>query len=277
MMVKYLSMFLVFFMMWQNVYAVEMVSKELVQPKDTFYDPTFDYSFFMGRVTDRDSKGHIFKIESQTKNTRLFRVGDKLEFLVNNSVVDERCKSYIRSVEKGHFVIYVPDIWPCWKKHDYFRRGTILRFFSSILLDRVKDASAHRLVLMKRKNDLFKQLNQVNHFLWSFEQKRISLAANYDKEILRLRRKKQEAVDDILITKEDKLKLQRKIVYYLDQIEKDLEFYRIEKKDQNLDRWYADNDLGLPVVKRPQGTVSTSADGTVSEVQNYRNRKKSSR
>jgi len=243
-----------------------------VPPKDSFYDPTFDYSFFKGRVTDRDETTRIFKVESGTKNTRLFRIGDMVEFTINQTQVNQRCQGFVRSVEEKYFVMYVADIRSCLGNNEYFRRGSVLRFKSEVLSERVRQASAHRKTLLERKSDLFNQLNNVNDFLWGFDQKSISVAAEYDKEILRIKRQKQEAIDNLQLKRQEQFKLQKELVFYLDQLEKDLDFYLVEKRDQTMDRWFSDLDMGLPVETRPQEYIPLTKEAQTESVRDYRNR-----
>ena len=53
------------------------------------------------------------------------------------------------------------------------------------------------------------------------------------------------------VKKEDSINLQRELSYRLDKLDKDLEFYRIDKDEPKVDRWHLDHDLGKPVAKRP--------------------------
>lgn len=220
---------------------------------DSFYDPSFDYSRFFGRVTDKDPTGQIYKIESETKNVRFFKVGDLVTFHVEGGdVSDEPCRSYVRDVEKEFFVLYVEDIRTCWRRDAYFRRGSRLRMVSDKLAQRVRDASLFRVLLLRRRKDYFTQLNGINRFVWSFEQQKVQVAAEYDRRIAEMQAQKQKALDQLLSKKADQIRLQRELGQSLDEIDKDLEFYRIEREELALDRWEHDHDLGLPVGHRPQ-------------------------
>ena len=117
---------------------------------------------------------------------------------------------------------------------------------------RVLEGSAYRKILIQRRQDLFRQLNNVNHFIWTFDQQRVLLAADYDKKILELQKQKQREVDNLISKKKDNLKLQRELIKRVDQLDRDLELYRVEKNELYVDRWHMDHDLGLPVQKRPQ-------------------------
>lgn len=228
------------------------LEKETVADLDSFFDPKADYAHFPGRVTDRDSTGMILKITSENKNTRFFRTGDVVLFYVAQNERGERCQSYVRSAEEDFFTIFVKDLSPCWSREDYFRRGTILSFYSETLSQRVKDAAIYRAVLIKRKKDFMDQLNGINHFIWSYDQKRIQLAAEYDKRILEIEKEKQRDLDNLLVKKTDSIRLQQDLVFRLNGIDKDLDFYRVEKNELLIDRWHSDRDLGLPVGPRPQ-------------------------
>ncbi|MBT3584224.1 MAG: hypothetical protein HN509_04925 [Halobacteriovoraceae bacterium] len=229
--------------------------ESLKEALDSFYDPKFDYSKFSGRVTDRDASGNLIKISSEQQNIKFFRSGDVVEFYVANRSSHNRCRGFVRNVEKGYFTLYVGDIYSCWKQEEFFRRGTLIVFRSGQLGARVKDASIYRVVLLKRRKDYFKQLHGVNHFIWSYNQQKVLTAADYDKKIVELQKGKQRALEMLLVKKKDQILLQRELSRRLDSLDRDLEFYRIEKDEVLVDRWHLDHDLGLPVGRRPQEQV----------------------
>lgn len=226
------------------------------QIRDSFYDPKFDYSEFTGRVTDRDDTNSIIKVSSENKNIKFFRSGDLVRFRLA-SKDSRKCRGYVRSVEDGYFVLYVQDITLCWGSGKYFRRGSMIVFNSDTLASRVRDASTFRIVLLKRRRDFYKQLNDVNHFVWSYEQERVQLAAEYDEKITALRQAKQQAMDMLATKKKDSINLQRELAYRLDQLDRDLEYYRIDKDEPKIDRWHLDHDLGKPVQHRPKASYYT--------------------
>ena len=223
------------------------------QEFDSFYDPGFDYARFFGRVTDKDPTGQIYKVQSETKNVRFFKVGDLITFHVEGGDQKlEPCRAYVRDIENEFFVIYVEEIRTCWQRDAYFRRGSRLRMTSDKLAQRVRDASLFRVLLLRRRKDYFTQLNSINHFVWSFDQIKVQVAAEYDQKIEELRAQKQKALDQLLSKKADQIRLQREVGQNLDVIDKDLEFYRIEREELELDRWEQDHDLDIPVGHRPQ-------------------------
>lgn len=221
------------------------------QIRDSFYDPKYDYSNFTGRVTDRDDTNSIVKVTSENENIKFFRSGDMVRFRLAAQNTKE-CRGYIRSVEKNYIVLYVQDITLCWGVDDYFRRGSLLVFNSDTLASRVRDASTYRIVLLKRRSSFYRQLNDVNHFIWSYDQEKVKLASEYDEKITALRQAKQKAMDMMATKKRDSINLQRELSYRLDKLDKDLEFYRVDKDDPKIDRWHLDHDLGKPVSKRPK-------------------------
>jgi len=220
--------------------------------KDSFFDPKYDYSEFTGRVTDRDDTNSIFKISSENRNIKFFRSGDLVKFRLASKDT-KSCMGYVRSVEEDYFVMFVKDITKCWGLQKYFRRGAMLVFESGTLASRVRDASTFRIVLLKRRRDFYKQLNDVNHFVWSYDQEKVKLAAEFDEKIAALKQAKIEGIDMLQTKKKDSINLQRELSYRLDKLDKDLEFYRIDKDEPKIDRWHLDHDLGKPVGKRPRG------------------------
>ena len=80
----------------------------------------------------------------------------------------------------------------------------------------------------------------------------MKVAAEYDEKITALRQAKQKALDMMITKKQDSINLQRELGVRLDELDKDIEFYRIDKDDPKIDRWHLDHDLGKPVAKRPK-------------------------
>lgn len=215
-------------------------------------DPNIDYERFSGRVTDKDDSARVFKIHVENNNTKFFRAGDSVEFKLNLKENRSSCKAFVRSVEDFHFTIYVESLAPCFSSTEYFRRGTVLNFYSKTLALRVFEASKYREQLIVRKEDFLKQLNDINHFLWTFDQQKVKTAAEYDEEISRLQREKRKAVDDMITLKQERLVLQNELMKKLNELDESLLFYRVERQELMTDRWQLDHDQGLPVGHRPQ-------------------------
>lgn len=229
-----------------------MKKETLTVNADSFYDPNFDYSTFSGRVTDRDDTGAIIKISSENKNVKFFRAGDLVEFKLHSSTKDQYCKGNVRSIEPDYFVMYTTDLSPCFPKGEYFRRGTALIMHSLKLSERVREASIYRASLLNKKTDFMGQLNSINNGIWNFEERKVKLAAEYDKKIADMEKDKIKALDDLVSRKNDEITLQRELAYRLDNIDYEIDYYRVEKVENLLDRWHLDHDLGYPVYDRPE-------------------------
>jgi len=231
--------------------SAQEVMKKMAEDEDAYYDPKVDYARFSGRVSDRDDGHNIFKVQSENSNVRFFRAGDYIKFTIPN-ISKASCEAYIRSVETGYFVMYVTSVYPCFPDGEYFRRGTILHIFSERLVERVHDASNYRVLLLKRREDFFRQLNHVNHFVWSYDQEKIKLAAEFDQQIISLQKKKQKGLENLVEKKKDSQILQKELAKRLDLMDNDLEFYRIGKNELFVDRWNADQDSSAPVQSFPE-------------------------
>ncbi len=214
-------------------------------------DPGQVYRLFTGRVTDKDDKSRIFKVQVENNNSKFFRAGDNLYFHVQGREDRKLCKGFVRNVEENYFSMYVENLSPCWD-NGYFRRGTILRFDSKVLEARVFEASKYRELLIVRKEDFLRQLNGINHFIWTFDQQKVKVAADYDRQILELQRARQRALDDLIVQKQEKLGLQAELMRRLTELDESLKFYQVERTELLTDRWNLDQDLGLPVGQRPQ-------------------------
>lgn len=215
-------------------------------------DPEVDYERFSGRVSDKDDDSRIFKVQVENNNTKFFRAGDQVLFKLNLKENKEFCKGFVRSVEDFHFTIFVESLAPCYSSSEYFRRGTVLNFYSKNLSQRVFEASKYREQLILRKEDFLKQLNGINHFLWTFDQQKVKTASDYDEQINRLQREKRKALDDMISLKQERLVLQNELMRKLNELDESLSFYRVERQELMTDRWNSDHDLGIPVGQRPQ-------------------------
>jgi hypothetical protein len=236
-------------------------SKTLVLDADSFYDPAVDYSSFSGRVTDRDATAAIVKVSSESKNVRFFRAGDLVQFKVQSQKDSDYCDGYVRSIEENYFVMFTKDLEPCFPQEDYFRRGTALIMRSTKLGQRIREASVYRASLIQKKKDFMQQLNGINNGLWNFEERKVQLAAEYDQRLAELEKEKLKALENLLSRKNDEIKLQRELVYRLDTIDQELDFYRIDKNELMIDRWHLDKDLGYPVYNRPEEIRPKRASG----------------
>ena len=218
-------------------------------------NPEIDYERFAGRVSDKDDTNKIFKIQVENNNTKFFRAGDLVKFKINLKENMKYCEGFVRSVEDFHFTIYVERLEPCNPRDTYFKRGTVLNFYSKTLGQRVFEASKHRDQLIVRKDDFLKQLNDINHFLWTFDQQKVQVAIKYDEEINRLQREKRKALDDMIALKQERLMLQNELMGRLTDLDGSLKFYRVERQELMTDRWNLDHDAGLPVGQRPQKPI----------------------
>ncbi len=223
----------------------------LSQDKNGFLDKNVDYSQFSGRVSDRNKMGNILKVKVENDNIKFFRSGDKVLFRVGENGTNY-CQASVKDVESFYFTLYVATLSPCTKRGFYLRRGSVLRFTSEVLRERVFQGSKYREILLLRKEDYLRQLSQVNHFIWSYDQQRVQLAAEYDLRVLDVQKSKQRAMDDLQIQNQEQTLLQLSLQRKLDEMDDTLKRYTIERQELMVDRWHLDHDLGLPVGKRPQ-------------------------
>lgn len=221
-------------------------------PNNAFIDPKIDYEVFSGRVSDKDKSSRYLKIHVENNNSKFFRAGDEVLFTVANSFKRSSCHAYVKSIEDFYFVIYVKSYGPCWDEEKYLKRGSILKFKSAILGQRVFEASKYREMLILRKEGFLKQMNGINHFLWGFDQQRVKKVAEYDERINHLKKQKQFAIDNMLKKKQESLILQNELAKKLDHLDESLKYYRIERQEYMVDRWNMDHHISLPYGQRPE-------------------------
>ena len=214
-------------------------------------DPNVDYTKFRGRVTDRNKKGDVLKVKVENNNIKFFKAGDQVFFRINNQHSKIPCRASIKAVEDFYFVMSVFDWRYCWDKSKYFPRGMQLNFESQLLSKRVYEASQFRKILILKKEGFLKQLNQVNNFLWNYEQKKMQLAAEYDKKINEVKEQKRLALDNLLQNKQEQILLQTELRKRLDQLDTSMKYYQVERQEYLLDRWDMDKDTRIEMGQRP--------------------------
>jgi hypothetical protein len=215
-----------------------------------YIDPKVDYTKFIGRVSDKDKSGRVLKIKVENDNTKFLKPGDELYFEVNNHRGRRPCRAFVRSTEEDYFTMYVQDFTGCWR-NKYFKRGFQLNFTSGVASQRVLEASEYRKLLVERKESFLRQLNKINHWLWTYDQQRIKLAADYDIRINDIKKEKRIAIDNFLEVKKEQLLLQKELQKRLDDLEISLDHYKIERNEQITDRWDLDHDSGVKFPQRP--------------------------
>ena len=233
-------LFLVFFFVSKEIKSQETLPQ---------YDPAKDYSRFFGRVTDKNDAERVLKIQSNTRNVHFLKIGDLLTFEIKIGVAKKHpCRAHVKSSgEADYLVIRVEELGPCWDRSRYFRRGTFLYFTSPVMQTRVRDAMAFRTLLLRRKEDFLGQLNDINHFLASYDQQKLLAVSLYERKIVELQRRKQKSKNSLAGKKNDYLRLQREMVRELSALDKDLKFYRIHPEEDNRDGWKTELRFGLPV------------------------------
>jgi hypothetical protein len=215
-------------------------------------DGSLRYAEFIGRATDKDEAKHLIKVKVENNNIKFFRAGDAVYFQLK--ALDQRapsCKGHVRSVEDYYFSLYVENLTSCFKGM-YFRRGTLLFFNAPVLEQRIYEAMKFREQILERKADHLKQLNGINHYLWSFEQRKVKVAAEYDERLVELEKEKQKELDRLVFEKQEKLLIQHDLISRLTDFDESLKFYQIERREILMDRWNLDHDQSLPVGQRPQ-------------------------
>jgi hypothetical protein len=223
----------------------------LTEDTNGHYVKKRNYGKFTGRVSDKDEYSNVLKIHVENGNVKFFKAGDRVAFTVGDKG-NRRCYATVQGTEPQYFTVHTLDIRQCNDGKAYIRRGTILHFNSELLQKRVFMASKHREMLLLQRQDFLKQLSELNHFVWTFDQQRVKTATEYDRKILEVQRMKQKALDELTIKKQDSVTLQVTLRKKLDELDDQLNFYRVERNEPMVDRWSRDHDLGLPVKNRPQ-------------------------
>ena len=210
-------------------------------PPSSHYDKSFDYSRFIGRMTDRNKNGNILKIYSKNTNVKHLRSGDQVFFKYPFDS-PAYCKGSVRNTEEhNYFVIYAHDLSPCLRKGEIgIRRGSKLHFLSHRLLVRVRDAHLQHQALLNRREQFLKELDGINHFIWTYQQQKIKTSAKYKEEMVKIQKDEQRALDILKEKKKDGLLLQRELNQRLDKLDQDLIFYRIEKAKKIQESWKQD-------------------------------------
>lgn len=229
---------------------------------DSFHDKKIDYSYFIGRVTDRDHQGNIYKIRVENNNTKFLRVGDLVQFSAKREQEDFPCEGYVRDTENNYFVIYVKNLSLCFPEAtlaatqprgewSFLKIGTKLKFYSVRLAERVLAGSSYRKILLDKREDFLRQLNRINNFLFHFNEERVQVGLKFDRRVEEIRKEKLLAMERILEKQRESVILKKELVVELDKLDKDLTQYQVERVELFTDRFQMDKDTGLPMGVRP--------------------------
>ncbi|MDA8793630.1 hypothetical protein N9N67_10295 [Bacteriovoracaceae bacterium] len=220
--------------------------------RDGFKDNLQDYEKFYVRITDKDDRGNVLKLKVENNNSKFLRVGDLIYFKINNYTKKEQyCRGTVRSVEDFYFSVYVASFSLCKERDFYLKRGTTLKIWSKDMGKRVIEASEYRKQLIMKKDGFLGQLNDINNFLYTYEEQKVKLAAEYDERVNQILEQKASALESMLQKKHESIILQNELRRQLVQTDEDLKHYRIERQELFLDRWNMDHDQGKPVTHRP--------------------------
>src|SRR5690606_8204199 len=124
-------------------------------------------------------------------------------------------------------------------------------FRAPILAQRVFEASKYREMLLVRKEDFMKQLNDINNFIWGFDQEKVKSIADFDAQINKLQLEKRRALDNLILKKQESLVLQNELMRKLNSLDESLKYYKVERQELFSDRWNLDHHLTHPVGQRP--------------------------
>ena len=87
--------------------------------------------------------------------------------------------------------------------------------------------------------------------MWGFSSEQVQVAAAFDRKILEIQKQKELALNSLIAKKKDQIRIQKELSYRLDELDKDLKYYLVEKDELFTDRWHLDHEEGLPTYKRP--------------------------
>jgi hypothetical protein len=100
----------------------------------------------------------------------------------------------------------------------------------------------------------------VNHFLWSYNQEKINLSAEYDKKILEISKQKQVALDDLLNKKKEQVVVQSELKKELNTIDEKMVYYRIDRKEALTDRFQSDLLDEIPSYEAPPEKIKVESE-----------------
>ena len=95
---------------------------------------------------------------------------------------------------------------------------------------RIRDAALFRTQLLERREASYNQLNEINHFLWTYDQQKVTVSAEFDRSIQELQKEKEEAVSSLVSKKSNSLKIQKKLSRNLEIMDRELEFYTVDNE-----------------------------------------------
>lgn len=218
------------------------------------YDPKVNYTEQVARVSDYDDTQKFYKLHFQNNNVKFLKKGDILKFRILNTK-GAQCQGQVQKIENFFITVKVANLAICWRRTDYFRRGTLLKVSMPIMDHRVYEAVSFRKVLVQQKSDFLRQLQGINNFLYNYDQEKVKLMVNYEERMARLMEEKKKALRALQAKRQESYQLRQVLSKKLDKLDHDLRFYQVEREEQLVDRWDLSHDQGLPLSYRPQKPI----------------------
>lgn len=234
--------------------SVNLPNQGVLGKSRDYFDPSVDYANQTARVSDIDDSKTLYKLKFENNNIKFLKKGDLVKFRVLRNKT-ELCQGQVRSAEDYFVTIEVATLEPCWNSLDYFRRGTILSVSMPVIEQRIFEATHFKKLLVTKKSDFYTQLKELNNFLYNYDQERVKLIVEYDERMARLMEEKKKAVRALEAKRKESYGLRHELSKKLDEAERDLRFYQIEREEPLVDRWHLSHDLGHPVGTTPQNII----------------------
>ncbi len=171
----------------------------------------------LGKLSDKDADDKTMKIYSESSDVKFLKKGDLIKLRVAESSLEDSCTLRLTIVE-DHYLTGEIQKDACRLKYSPLR-GTNLVFESDAWAKRMEEASYQKKTLISQKSNYLFQLNELNNFIYNFNDEKKKVESLYDQKINDLIKEKAQALKELSKKKDQSFSEQAKLQKELDQLD----------------------------------------------------------
>jgi len=196
---------------------------------------------FTGRVSRLNPKARLMRIRIEDENTKFLVRKNKVNFW-QEETPSQKCQTLVEGRTERYILLKVPEYETC-VRNVRLTVGSFLHFGSEDLKENIEKTEELVHILVKKRLANYIKYTKLQK---SLEGHLAKVEAVNDRYFVLKEKLEREWEQKLSALEEDKLQIvseAEKTKRLLNDIDKKMEFYRVQDKDQRLDRWALDAKL----------------------------------
>ncbi len=195
---------------------------------------------FEGRVSRLNESASLMKIAHKADEIKFLKEKDILEFW-NESYPSKKCQAKLSGRGNDYLLFEIPNYKKC-VKNVYLTTGSVLKFGGEIIEERQAQAQKVTDLLLKKRLALSSLLERKKRY-GSYDQKVDALNKLYRAKIEKVEADWAKELENIKSTYGLGEKRKSQLEAELEQVDFELERYRLPTKPETKDRWALDKTI----------------------------------